>query len=424
MNLQTAAQLRKNQEYQKAVDIYQSLWQQNPLQFGEWDGWSYAYSLTKLNQYTDSLEICRQLYPRFSKVEILNSVYAKSIYYTQFTQEPQPALASLRKATQAIYDLSPPHNPYSPTPKAIFKLSKVLMSQASINWAEIEGWLLKIDPDHLDDRSYTWTDSKGKNMELASPLEEWYAQMIKVKAGLNQPNELLELLSAARKKKIKWHYNNDIWFQRKEAFAYKQLGDLARAEQILKRILVKKNEWFIMFDLAQVIHDEKEKLQLLSKAAMAPGKMAMKLNVFEMMFRLLKQSEDYRHEAMLHLALFVALRQENDWPVKEDVLAQLNASNINLDELGSSVAIYQQLLPFWKQLTSATVHEGVIKKVNTDGQSGFVESNHGSFFASFRGFKGVPMAQTKVEFELVDSFDKKKNRPSKMAVNINPIVSR
>lgn len=419
--LNLASQFRKNQEYSEAIQLYVQLWQQNANQFNEWDGWSFAYCYSKLNQHAEALEICRQLYPRFKTSEILKSLYAKCIYYTQFNKAPSPSLDILKKATTAIVDLAPPQNPYSFAPRAIFNLIKVLMNQQQIDWAEIEKWLLKMDPDLLDNKPFQMTDARGKKIEMASPLEEWYAQMIKTKAGLNQPQQLLDILEEARKKKIKWHYNNDIWFQRKEAFAWHQLGENKKAENMLRQILTRKQDWFLIFDLASIVPDKDEALRLLCKAALSSGKNEMKLKLFEALFQHLKEIEKYKREAGLHLCLIIALREENNWPVKPELITALKERNINAAQEGSSIKIIHSLTPFWKKIAGEEISKrmhGIISKLLPGDTSGFIRCRNQTYFASFKGMKEKPKEKIEVSFELIDSFDKKKNAPSKMAVKI------
>lgn len=417
-----AFQLRKNSEFQKAVELYQPFWNENPNQFNEWDGWSFAYCLSKLNRHQEALEICRRLYLRFKTFEILNSLYAKSIYYTQFTQNPLPALSTLKKAVQAMYDLSPPHHPYSFTPRAIFKLIKLLMSQQQMDWKEIEEWLLKMDPDLLDNRPFQMTDRRGKKIELASPLEEWYANRIKVKAGLNQPEQLLEILQTARKKKIKWHYNNDIWFARKEAFAYQQLGQREKAEAILRKIMLQKKDWFLISDLAKVVPDEKEALQLLCLAALVKGKNEMKLNLYESLYLKLKDKPDQHKIAALHLCLIAAIREENNWEVKPALLEEVKAREVNINEQGSSSLILKELTSFWKKIAGEDHQkqrlEGTIDYIFPHGAGGFIKAGKDKYYFITQGIKGEIKTGQSVSFELSNSFDKKKNKPSKMAIKV------
>lgn len=419
--LQQAMSLRKSQNYQQAVDIYTPLWHENQNQFDDWAGWSYAFCLVKLNQHKEALEICRMLYPRYPQSEILNSLYGQCIYYTQFAIKNPPPVEVLQKALNAMFKLSPPNNPYSFTPRATFKLIKTLLHQQQINWQEIEAWLLKLDPDMLDDRPFTWTDAKGKTMELASPKEEWYSHMIRAKGGLNKPQELLDILNTARKQNFKWHYNNDIWFERKEAFAYSQLGQKEKAEKILRKIYVQKKEWFILYDLSQVVEDRKEKLRLLCDAALAPGKNEMKLKVYEAFFEYLKEGSQFQREAALHLCLLAALREENGWPVSPVLLQNIRSFNMNAEEEGASGKIINALNPFWKRHASSKPKErgeGVIDVIFPNNQAGFLIYKKQKLFFSAGSMSGKIKKGNKVSFEIKDSFDKKKNRMSKMAVNI------
>lgn len=373
--MQQAMTLRKSQNYQQAVDLYLPLWTENSNQFDDWAGWSYAYSLAKLSRYEDALNICRTLYPKYPNSEILNSLYGQCIYYSQFAVKNPPSAATLRKALTAIFQLSPPNNPYSFTSRATFRFIKFLLNQQQINWHEIEDWLSKIDPDLLDDRPYRWTDAKGKIMELASPKEEWYSHMIKAKGGLNKPHELLDILNTARKENFKWHYSNDIWFGRKEAFALAQLGRKKEAEKILQKILLQKKDWFILYDLSQVIENKKEQLRLLCDAALSAGKNEMKLKVYESIFEHLVKDEQFQHQAAQHLCLIAAIREENGWPVSSRLLQKIQAFASNPNAEGASGKIIRSLQPFWRKFSTSQTKErsqGIVDVVFPDKKAGFL----------------------------------------------------
>lgn len=426
--LQQAFQLRQNQNYQQAIDIYQPLWQQDQHQFDDWAGWSYAFSLSKLNRHAEALEICRALFPRYKNSEILNSLYAKCIYYTQFTGRAIPELDVMRKAAQAMFQLSPPYNEYSFTPRAIFKLIKLLLGQQQIDWKEIEKWLLKLDPDLLDNRPFRMTDGRGKQVELASPKEEWYSYMIRTRGGLNQPKALLEALEAARKQNIKWHYNNDIWFARKEAFAFRELGEREKAEKILRRIVQRKKDWFLLYDLSQVIKDEDEALRLRCNAALAAGPSTLKLKLYHSLYLQLKNKEQYREEALLHLCLEVAVREENNWKITDEQQKEIDSSGVNRAVLGSSSAIIKKLTSFWKTKTGTAENEqskvratGIVDFIFPNQKTGFVLASGNKYLFRTDALEGKISKGTKISFELIDSFDKKKNLPSKLAIRIQAI---
>lgn len=423
MSLSDAFQLRKQQKFKEATEVYQPLWHEKSDQFTQWDGWSFAYCLFKLKKYDESLGVCRNLYSRFKSFEILNSLYARNIYYTQFLNGKNPGLATLSKATQAIFELSPPYSSFSITPTAIFKLIKYLMAQPQINWKEIEGWLLKMDPDLLNDEVHKIMDPGGKMRELASPLECWYAGMIKAKAGLNEPKQLLEVLQIARRKKIKWHYNNDIWFARKEAFAYKQLGEREKAISILRKLVKQKEDWFLLFDLAQVVPDGAEAMELLCKAALERGKNEMKLGLYAYMYAQIKTQEKLKHEADLVLSLVVALREENNWAVNPDLLTEIEKRGIDINKQGSSSLILKALIPFWQSTLDRENpgnrrKGGFIKTLFPDGNAGFIQSGSKRYFFRTKNIKGQPKVGLKVVFDAEEGFDKKRQKPSVMAIHI------
>ncbi len=418
--LQEAFNLRKDQNFYQAIEIYQPIWKQNHDSFDDWAGWSYAFSLSKLNRHDEALEVCRTLFPRFNHSEILNSLYAKCIFYTQFTRDKSPSIEVLSKATEAMMQLSPPHQPYSLTSAAIFRLIKVLLSQQSIEWGKIENWLLKLEPDLLDDRPFRMTDSRGNHIELASPKEEWYSNMIKVKGGLNQPKELLALLDVARKQNIKWHYNNDIWFARKEAFALNQLGEKDKAEKILRNILKRKKDWFLLYDLSLVIENEKESLTLMARAARAPGKDEHKLKLFQSLYERLAKIEMHHNDAAIHLCLIAAIREEQGWPVKEEMRNTIIKAGIDPVQEGSSLAIKKNLIPVWISLDKDAAKRltGKVKSILPNGNAGFISCENVSYYFRVGNLKNKIKPGTMLSFELEDGYDKKKNKSTKVAVNI------
>lgn len=421
MSLQEAAQYRKIGRFQKAVQLYYPFWNENHDQFGAWDGWSYAYCLFKTKKYEKSLNVCRVLYRKFKTFDMLRSLYARSIYCSQFKRPKLPPLCILKKATLAIYELSDPKDPYSVTPRAIFSLCKEMMAQKKVNWQEIEKWLLKMQPDLLDDQAFKMKDSSGKEREIASAMEQWYAMMLRVKAGTNNAKALLDLLSEARKRKLKWHYNNDIWFSRKEAFAYQQLGNVEKAEQILRRLVSRKKDWFLTFDLAKIVSNEKEKFKLLCIAALAKGKPEMKIKLYESLYDILKKDTSNKRISGLHLCLIVAIREENNWEVNHDLLDKIKASGIEIDKEGSSSALLKKLFYFWKKHSGGQQEKryGVITHILPNGKSGFIESDKQSFYFTTSNIKGLVSKGMKVTFLLRSGYDKKKRRATKIAISVS-----
>ena len=76
----------------------------------------------------------------------------------------------------------------------------------------------------------------------------------------------------------------------------------------------------------------------------------------------------------------------------------------------------------WRGADDPSRTTGVVKSVLDGGKSGFIRFEDGSddiFFSLPRNStKDAPAPGTHVSFRVVDGFDKKKNRPSKRAVDV------
>ena len=342
----------------------------------------------------------------------------QAIYYTQFKGKSEPGLPDLKKAASAILKLSPPTREFSFAPIAIFNLVKKIMAGQQFSWAEIETWLLKIDPAFLSDQPFKMTQQNGKTSELASQKEEWYSHMIRVKAGLDQPAELLELLKTARKQNLKWHYNNDIWFARKEAFAHMQLGDLQKAESILRKVTAQKKDWFLLYDMAQVVDNEEEKLKLMIRAVTAPGKIEHKVKLYYSLYQQLIKSD--REAAILHLKLFTAIRKEKNWGITDQLKIILEQEAVEEKDIGSSALILKEIKPVWDRMNESQSEriKGKVASILPNGKAGFVKAGKNSFYFSMGRLEGKIRSGDTISFELTEGFDKKKNKAVKNAVHI------
>lgn len=424
LSLQQATEFRRKKQYKAALSIYQPLWEENSLQFNEWDGWSYAYSLKEMELYGEALEVCRKLYPRFKHSEFICNLYAQCIYYTQIGVSQPPSLSTQRKAVKGMIRLSPPHREYSLSGVAIFKLCKNLMNEKPVQWQEIESWLNLMDPDLLSNETFRSRLPNGKTIEYASQQEEWYSMMIRVKAGLEEPKQLIELLDEAERKNIKWHYQNDIWMKRKRAFAYHQLGQSEKAEKLLGQVLQRKKEWFLYADLGEVLVDRKEKLKMFSKAAIKRGKLSMKINLFKRISDLLQEEESEKENYKKHLLLRARIRLENGWNIPNDLEKQLVKEEVDIGSVNNATEVYNQLYPYWEKLVEAGEdrQQGKVHYLHNNGKSGMITgANQNEYFFGMReieGDKNKVEPGVKVSFKVTPGFDRKKNRASEMATNI------
>lgn len=415
--------LRRQGHHPEALELYNLLWQEQRDAFSDWDGWAYAFSTKSTGNWTAALDLCRHFYHRFPQSPMIRQLYAQSIYHTQLGGEELLDPAVTRRAVEAMLKLSPPQEAYSLTPRAVFKLCRQLMGLPAPPWEELEGWLRQLDPDQLSREVFRVTDSRGKVREFASLQEEWYSAMIRVEAGRGRAEALLELLAEGRRRGIRWHYSNDVWFARKEAFALRQLGWRAEAEQILRRLAERKPEWFLLQDLAETVEDQAEALRLLFRAALSPGDNDKKVRLYMKLYEALAAQPAQAAEARQHLWLAALLRQANNWSVPAEMEAAL-AQTGAVPAQASPASIIQHLRPWWEARSreGVALQEGVIDHLLPGGHAGFIRAAGGEkYYFSVRdaGQLGHRMAAgLAVRFELRAGFDRKKQQPSRIAVNL------
>jgi len=105
----------------------------------------------------------------------------------------------------------------------------------------------------------------------------------------------------------------------------------------------------------------------------------------------------------------------------------VSSFNIDKNNIHTAKELMRDLKKIWENLKfgDQEVLRGIIKTIISEGKAGFVETeNKKSYFFSTKDFKGrrdLIKEGLKVSFFLKDSFDKKKNQPTKNAVNIKPI---
>ncbi len=115
-----AEALRKQEQFEQAIPLYQKLWQEHGDKSDEWIGWGYAFCLRKVNRFAEALNVCRETWKINPEFERNNSLYGWCIYYTEIKNK-QPSLQALLKAANAITKLTK-QGQYSPYEMVIFQV--------------------------------------------------------------------------------------------------------------------------------------------------------------------------------------------------------------------------------------------------------------------------------------------------------------
>lgn len=196
------------------------------------------------------------------------------------------------------------------------------------NWKIVNEFCNKIDRNKLSKECSTiQVERKGqlKDMELASDFENWYAYKTKALAKLGEWQECFELSKEALEKIEKFHYSNDVWFSRRVALSKRNLGNTEDTIQELETILIKKREWFIQKELAELYFEKGNIESALKQATDAInnfGPLEFKVDLLYLLGKILRQ-QDKLELSFQHFSLSKLIRQAEEWKVPQNLYDEL-----------------------------------------------------------------------------------------------------
>lgn len=214
-----------------------------------WDNYFYALALYK-NNFTDkSIEICRNIYKIKPLFNPNNSLYALNINKRTFLKINYNNKNIVLKAIKAIKKLIPEDDKYLSFEQVIYKILKKIETEKQY------GFLLWILENlSLSDDDYKKLENYEKqNIKHPSYVETWHVVKIRVLFVLKKYNEAIKLVDKALKAVKKFHYNNHIWILRIKALSYAGIFKYDFALQDFFYILRFKNDWFILFEVSQIL---------------------------------------------------------------------------------------------------------------------------------------------------------------------------
>ena len=150
------------------------------------------------------------------------------------------------------------------------------------------------------------------------------------------------------------------------------------------------------------------------------------MNLYKLLAKLL-QSKGKIDDAKTHIELIYQIRSSRQWRIDSELLDLIKQYKIDTTKLSDERELLRKLKRIWEGLKfgSQELLNGTIRTIISEGRAGFIDTDtRKSYFFSAKAFKEKKelMKQgQRVSFYLEDSFDKKKNQPTKIAVSVKPI---
>jgi len=422
---QKANQLRKVKNFREALLLYKDLWKETGDEF---DGAGLLHCLRKLELFDEAIVLADELIAKYPDFEWCRNeviwVYIQGVLNKLGEEE---SLERVVETANRIMSLNPTGLAAKLT---VFKVLK--SAKSSNHWETVNEWVVKIAPDSLS--TNPMIDDTGR--EGWSDQSLWYNYRINgliekgdAKEAISIVDEILERFPRQRK-----------FLLRLKALANHLLGNLPESERIYQNLSSDyKPDWWMLHEYAKVVRDigrREDALKLMYQAASGHSKLESMVSLFVDIGILCKELGNYE-EARAHLVLCKYVRNEKGWTVPEpiintvDDLNKIIGNNKEPSSLKEALSIcrteWSKLLGKENDLKDLLykkrkVKKGLIGKVNL-GRSDhpfcfIIAKDEQSFFCYKSDLPPDITDGNEVSFDAIPSFDKKKNRESWKASNI------
>lgn len=266
-------------------------------------------------------------------------------------------------------------------------------------------WLDMLNPKLLNSNPNAM-NRDGRISKFYSDKEKWYSLKTKYLLDMGEYEETIKFADEALNELDEFVNNSDIWFKWRIAIANKELDNYDVALKYLEEIINSKNDWFIFKELAEIYSltgDYDSALKYAIDAALAKGDIKYKINLY----RLLDE-------------IFIAKDMDE---YSESIVGLIEA--IEDDE--NFVEIEKELKERWVKIKFNNQQRsyGTISNILGHGKAGFIKADDGESYYfniyEIQGDKSKVKEGDYVSFFLEESFDKKKNKKTLNAVNINMV---
>lgn len=420
-----AKEQRRSGYYSQAAELYEALWSEvSPTD--KWDGWGLAYCLNKLKKYNQAYQICKEVYKLDQNFEMIISQCSLSAFMTNIKYFPDDGDAT-ELAGYANEIIKTTRNKRDD----LFRIQTVLkMMDYSSNkryWEKVIEWSDNIDFKDLSKEDFKGKSGDGKDFRKPSDKETYYLKLSKALSKLNRNQECLDLCNEGL-----IDFPQNVFLERYKGVSLSKLKYNEDAIAILKSVVLKKQDWFILKDLSAAYYrkgDYSKALEAFLEGAINSSRIPNPENRWELYYLGAKIYDKLGDEekANKHLAIVVKLREENDWKIPDYLEAEIQ--NRELDSVNNRLELFNELKTGWtaEKMKALPLKQGRVSNLIADGKAGFIKvDQEPDIFFNMRNKLNSHERISKgdkVNFRVRKSFDKSKNQESLEAVFITKETS-
>lgn len=388
-------------------------WRTDVSDSAAWDARKLVRELRSDGHADLAVEFGERATAQWPMFEPLRSELAWSLHYRDIRPvDPETASRDQRRhardALERIRALSSaePYGRYSAWPHAVLGVAKLVGG-----WPEAALAILdEVEPWHLSSEiSGVYPSMEGRWYLAAThalqEMRDWSEQLRRCTMALDGASLRVE---------------DSRLIRRRKAIALEHLQRFGEAADLLRSLQAERGEWWVDADLARTLaamgHTD-EAIRACRGALAKPADLKMKWKTVVLLAELLENADPDLAQA--HFQLARSLRLGAGW--RPDPHLEKRAAAAGISGVAPTRVDLAPILKTWRDVPDPSRSIGTIKAVLQNGQSGFLARDDGTdfYFAMPRNSsEPAPPAGTRVSFRVVDGFDKKKNQPSKRAVDL------
>lgn len=379
-----AKEYRKKGENKKAEVILEKLWDssnKNDVYL------LYDYGIIlRVNCKSDKfIEICRE-YAR-NQIIISNKYIISllcwciyDVYIKDFQKTEEADFKEFLKEGKFIKNnciqLSKEKEHFNPYVLTIFKVIRLYLKSASVNYKEVLKWLEALNPNELSEEVYNFQDSDGQDREMASKKEFFYQYKTKALEKLQRYEECIKVCEEAFNSIEQFHYRNHIWIKTRLYFSKCMEADSDSVEDEIskyKKLAYKENHWFMYHKLSIICwrYGNMEEALLYANKALTCKFEFEKMNKLLQDVALLWEHKGNIMNAKIYYEASVYYRNRNGWKMTEELEFAISKYNLNINSR-PNVNLIQKIATEYVKKIEGKNEQVVGKILKINGDYGFI----------------------------------------------------
>lgn len=368
-----------------------------------------AYILFK--EYREN-EIERNNFDKFYSFKYIKTIYeAKIKHLENLGKEEQEGIIYILKHLQSkdfYYKI------------AIFKTVETLEKKATVDWNKILIWLKKLDIAYLSSQKNCF-EIQGKKVETFSELEKYFLKLTKAYEKIEDYENMYLMSKKGLESITEFTNNSDVWLNRRLAIYYIKKENYLEAITLYKKILLVKKDWFIYREIGKIYEkmgESKEAYLNYLEAFTKTNDLSKISNLLYEICLLLDSDKDNVDIKRKFYILYLK-NKKNITKEDEEEKNKLKISDKEIEEIDDE-KYFRQLKREINEIKLSCQERKIGEVATVNERFCFIKTGKDRYYCQIREFpkKIVPVVGLKVEFSIIESFDKKKNQLSYEAKDI------